>query len=285
MVFAFALLMVFLILAAQYEKWSLPIGVLLAVPFALFGALVAILIRGMQNDVYFQIGLTVLIALAAKNAILIFEFAVEMRIKEGLNAYDAAVKASKLRLRPIIMTSLAFILGCIPLAIASGASAASRQSLGTGVIGGMLGATVIAVFFIPMFFWALERRTAGKVPTSRRRDIRRRAIRRRVIRGSRGWSRPPMRRPRRCAGEIPMSAVRWRALARAAVGPLFGALMAGGCAVGPDYERPAVDVPEAYRFAESPPATVAATLETLRPLRQPSTRNGGASSATRCSTP
>jgi len=164
MVFAFALLMVFLILAAQYEKWSLPIGVLLAVPFALFGALVAILIRGMQNDVYFQIGLTVLIALAAKNAILIFEFAVEMRIKEGLNAYDAAVKASKLRLRPIIMTSLAFILGCIPLAIASGASAASRQSLGTGVIGGMLGATVIAVFFIPMFFWALERRTAGKVP-------------------------------------------------------------------------------------------------------------------------
>ncbi|MNV95290.1 Toluene efflux pump membrane transporter TtgB [compost metagenome] len=87
-----------------------------------------------------------------------------MRIKEGLSAYDAAVKASKLRLRPIIMTSLAFILGCIPLAIASGASAASRQSLGTGVIGGMLGATVIAVFFIPMFFWALERRTAGKVP-------------------------------------------------------------------------------------------------------------------------
>ncbi|MBY4948763.1 multidrug efflux RND transporter permease subunit [Cupriavidus respiraculi] len=164
MVFGFALLMVFLILAAQYEKWTLPIGVLLAVPFALFGALVAILVRGMENDVYFQIGLTVLIALAAKNAILIFEFAVEMRIKEGLSAYDAAVKASKLRLRPIIMTSLAFILGCIPLAIASGASAASRQSLGTGVIGGMLGATVIAVFFIPMFFWLLERRTAGKVP-------------------------------------------------------------------------------------------------------------------------
>ena len=162
MVFAFALLMVFLILAAQYEKWSLPLGVLLAVPFALFGALVGILVRGMENDVYFQIGLTVLIALAAKNAILIFEFAVEMREKEGLSAYDAAVKASKLRLRPIIMTSLAFILGCIPLAIASGASAASRQSLGTGVIGGMLGATVIAVFFIPMFFWGLERTSAKK---------------------------------------------------------------------------------------------------------------------------
>ncbi|WP_431276631.1 efflux RND transporter permease subunit [Variovorax ureilyticus] len=156
LVFAFALVMVFLILAAQYEKWSLPFGVLLAVPFALFGAIAAIWLRGIQNDVYFQIGLTVLIALAAKNAILIFEFAVELRHKEGLSPYDAAVGAAKLRLRPIIMTSLAFILGCIPLAIASGASAASRQSLGTGVIGGMLGATVIAIFFIPMFFWGLE---------------------------------------------------------------------------------------------------------------------------------
>ncbi|MEC5386538.1 multidrug efflux RND transporter permease subunit [Uliginosibacterium sp. H3] len=155
-VFAFALVMVFLILAAQYEKWSLPLGVLLAVPFALFGALVAIWLRGIQNDVYFQIGLTVLIALAAKNAILIFEFAVEIREKEGKSPYDAALEAAKLRLRPIVMTSLAFILGCIPLAIASGASAASRHSLGTGVIGGMLGATVIAIFFIPMFFWGLE---------------------------------------------------------------------------------------------------------------------------------
>jgi len=156
LVFAFALVMVFLILAAQYEKWSLPFGVLLAVPFALFCAIAAIWMRGIQNDVYFQIGLTVLIALAEKNAILIFEFAVELRHKEGLSPYDAAIGAAKLRLRPIIMTSLAFILGCIPLAIASGASAASRQSLGTGVIGGMLGATVIAIFFIPMFFWGLE---------------------------------------------------------------------------------------------------------------------------------
>ncbi len=161
-VFAFALGMVFLILAAQYEKWSLPLGVLMAVPFALFGALVGILMRGMENDVYFQIGLTVLIALAAKNAILIFEFAVEMREKEGLNAYDAALHAAKLRLRPIIMTSLAFILGCVPLAIASGASAASRRSLGTGVVFGMLGATVIALLFIPMFFWGLETLSAGK---------------------------------------------------------------------------------------------------------------------------
>jgi multidrug efflux pump len=164
-VFAFALVMVFLILAAQYEKWSLPFGVLLAVPFALFGAIAAIWMRGTENDVYFQIGLTVLIALAAKNAILIFEFAVELRQHEGLGPLDAALKAAKLRLRPIIMTSLAFILGCIPLAIASGASSASRHSLGTGVIGGMLGATVIAIFFIPMFFWGLETfsdRSAGK---------------------------------------------------------------------------------------------------------------------------
>ncbi|HEX6591409.1 MAG TPA: efflux RND transporter permease subunit, partial [Moraxellaceae bacterium] len=155
-VFIFGMIMVFLILAAQYEKWTLPFGVIMAVPFAIFGALVAILLRGLENDVYFQIGLTVLIALAAKNAILIFEFAVEMREKEGMAPLEAALHAAKLRLRPIIMTSLAFTLGCIPLAIASGASSASRHSLGTGVIGGMLGATAIAIFFIPMFYWGLE---------------------------------------------------------------------------------------------------------------------------------
>ncbi|WP_322031204.1 multidrug efflux RND transporter permease subunit [Paraburkholderia sp. J76] len=166
LVFGFALLMVFLILAAQYEKWSLPVGVLLAVPFAIFGALVGILLRGMENDVYFQIGLTVLIALAAKNAILIFEFAIEMREKENMSPFDAALHAAKLRLRPIIMTSLAFILGCVPLAIASGASAASRRSLGTGVIAGMLGATAIALFFIPMFFWGLETLSSRKKPSA-----------------------------------------------------------------------------------------------------------------------
>jgi len=155
LVFVFGLIMVFLILAAQYEKWSLPVGVLMAVPFALFGALLAILLRGLENDVYFQIGLTMLVALAAKNAILIFEFAVLNR-ESGESVYDAAVTAATERLRPIVMTSLAFILGCVPLAIALGASANSRHSIGTGVIGGMLGATVIAVFFIPMFFWALE---------------------------------------------------------------------------------------------------------------------------------
>ncbi|CAE6850478.1 Efflux pump membrane transporter BepE [Paraburkholderia nemoris] len=155
LVFVFGLVMVFLILAAQYEKWSLPFGVLLAVPFALFGALLAILLRGLQNDVYFQIGLTMLIALAAKNAILIFEFAVLNR-EAGKSVYDSAVMAASERLRPIVMTSFSFILGCVPLAIALGASANSRHSIGTGVIGGMLGATVIAVFFIPMFFYVLE---------------------------------------------------------------------------------------------------------------------------------
>ncbi|HTH61238.1 MAG TPA: multidrug efflux RND transporter permease subunit [Paraburkholderia sp.] len=154
-VFVFGLVMVFLILAAQYEKWSLPFGVLMAVPFALFGALLAILLRGLENDIYFQIGLTMLVALAAKNAILIFEFAV-MNRDGGASVMDATIVASEERLRPIVMTSLAFILGCVPLAIATGASANSRHSIGTGVIGGMLGATVIAIFFIPMFYFLLE---------------------------------------------------------------------------------------------------------------------------------
>ena len=155
--FTFGLIFVFLILAAQYESWTLPFGVLMAVPFALLGALLAIVLRGIPNDVYFQIGLLTLIALAAKNAILIIEFAVDLHKKEGKSLYDSAVEAAKLRFRPIVMTSFAFILGVVPLAIASGASANSRHSIGTGVIGGMLGATVIAVFFIPMFFLVLEK--------------------------------------------------------------------------------------------------------------------------------
>ena len=154
-VLVFGLIMVFLILAAQYEKWSLPLGVLSAVPFALFGALLAIFMRGLSNDIYFQIGLTILIALGAKNAILIFEYAVTNRAA-GQSVYDAAINAARDRLRPIVMTSLAFTLGCVPLAIAAGVSANSKISIGTGVIGGMLGATVIAIFFIPMFYWAIE---------------------------------------------------------------------------------------------------------------------------------
>ncbi len=153
--FGFGLVMVFLILAAQYEKWSLPFSVMIAVPFGVLGALLAVWLRGLDNDVYFQIGLVTLIALAAKNAILIVEFAV-MKHEEGLKVVDAALEAAKLRFRPIVMTSLAFILGCVPLAISTGAGANSRHSIGTGVIGGMIGATVLAIFFVPLFFRLFE---------------------------------------------------------------------------------------------------------------------------------
>ena len=158
----FGIVMVFLILAAQYEKWTLPLAVVLAVPFALLGALLAIWLRGLTNDVYFQIGLVTLVGLAAKNAILIVEFAVLKR-QEGASALEAAVEAARLRFRPIIMTSLAFILGVVPLAISSGAGSASRHSIGTGVIGGMLVATFVATFFIPMFY----RLVAWREPKSR----------------------------------------------------------------------------------------------------------------------
>jgi hydrophobe/amphiphile efflux-1 (HAE1) family protein len=154
--FAFAIVMVFLILAAQYEKWSLPLAVVMAVPFALMGALTAIWIRGMPNDIYFQIGLVVLIGLASKNAILIVEFAAQ-KYAEGMSVVDAALEGARLRFRPIIMTSLAFVLGVFPLVKATGAGAAARQSMGTGVFGGMIAATFIATLFIPLFFKWLER--------------------------------------------------------------------------------------------------------------------------------
>ncbi|WP_068825505.1 efflux RND transporter permease subunit [Pseudomonas sp. BMS12] len=153
--FIFGLIMVFLILAAQYERWTLPLAVVTAVPFAVFGAILAVWLRGIQNDVYFQVGLVTLIGLAAKNAILIVEFAVMLRA-EGKGIFDSAFEAAKLRFRPIVMTSLAFILGCVPLAISTGAGSASRHSIGTGVIGGMLAATLLATFMIPMFYLLVE---------------------------------------------------------------------------------------------------------------------------------
>ena len=153
--FVFGLILVFLILAAQYERWTLPLAVVTAVPFAVFGAILAVWLRGIQNDVYFQVGLVTLIGLAAKNAILIVEFAVLLRA-EGKGIFEAALEAAKLRFRPIVMTSLAFILGCVPLAISSGAGSASRHSIGTGVIGGMLAATLLATFLIPMFYLLVE---------------------------------------------------------------------------------------------------------------------------------
>ncbi|MBO4334392.1 MAG: multidrug efflux RND transporter permease subunit [Desulfovibrio sp.] len=151
MIFALALLMVFLILAAQYESFSLPMAVLTAVPFGVFGALVATWMRGLNNDVYFQVALVTLIGLAAKNAILIVEFAQESW-RNGLCLEAAALRASRLRFRPIVMTSLAFILGVVPLAISTGAGANSRHAIGTAVIGGMLAATCVATLFVPFFF-------------------------------------------------------------------------------------------------------------------------------------
>jgi len=149
--FSFAIIMVFLILAAQFETWGLPLAVIMAVPFALLGALLAVLLRGMPNDIYFQIGLITLIGLAAKNAILIVEFA-SQKMEEGMPVVEAAIAAAKLRFRPIVMTSMAFVLGIVPLVIATGAGAAARQSMGTGVFGGMILATFVATIFIPLFF-------------------------------------------------------------------------------------------------------------------------------------
>jgi HAE1 family hydrophobic/amphiphilic exporter-1 len=155
-VFGLAIVFVFLILAAQYESWTMPFMVLLAVPLALFGALLALWLRGLQIDVYSQIGFVMLIGLAAKNAILIVEFA-KRRREEGLEIVEAALEAARLRLRPILMTAFAFILGVVPLMVATGAGAASRQSIGTTVFGGMLAATILTLAFVPVFYVAIER--------------------------------------------------------------------------------------------------------------------------------
>ncbi|MEO0018812.1 MAG: hypothetical protein RLZZ522_2095 [Verrucomicrobiota bacterium] len=162
-IFGMAILFVFLLLAAQYESWSLPFAVLLSVPTVILGTMVGLLLRKFDMNVYAQVGLVMLIGLAAKNAILIIEFA-KMKRDEGVPTIDAAIEGAKLRLRPILMTSFAFILGCVPLAIASGAGAISRQVMGGAVIGGMLAATCIAIFIIPVSYFIVERMT-GKGKT------------------------------------------------------------------------------------------------------------------------
>ena len=156
-IFAFALLFVFLVLAALYESWAIPFGVLLGLPISVFGALVGIWFRGLVNDVYVQIGIVMLIGLAAKTAILIVEFAKSKREIEGFSAYDAAMEGAQLRFRAILMTTISFVAGMIPLVVASGAGAASRWSLGTAVFSGMGMATVLSVFFIPVLYYAIEK--------------------------------------------------------------------------------------------------------------------------------
>jgi multidrug efflux pump len=164
-IISFGLVMIVLVLAAQYEQWSLPLAVLLAVPTGVFGAMLAVALRGGERDIYFQIGLLTLAALAAKNAILIVEFCVVLR-RSGRSILDSAVEAARLRFRPIVMTSLTFILGVVPLAIATGAGAASQHSIGTGVLGGMVTATALGLLFVPTFFaaitWLVDRMHRGE---------------------------------------------------------------------------------------------------------------------------
>ncbi len=154
--YGLSLLIVFLCLAALYESWSIPVSVLLVVPLGVVGALLAAMLTGLGNDIYLQVGLITTIGVSAKNAILIVEFA-EERMNEGMNAFDAAIAAAKLRLRPILMTSLAFIFGVFPLAITTGAGAGGQNAIGRAVVGGMLSATVLAIFFVPMFFLLVKR--------------------------------------------------------------------------------------------------------------------------------
>lgn len=161
--------MVLLILAAQFERWSLPLAVVMSVPFALLGALLAVAIRQMPADIYFNIGLVVLVGLSAKNAILILEFAAQ-KMAVGLSPAEAALEAARQRFRPIIMTSLAFMLGVVPLLFAQGAGAGARQSMGTGVFGGMLLATFVAPLFVPLFFRLLTRVRGTRADADKRHE-------------------------------------------------------------------------------------------------------------------
>lgn len=159
------MLFVFLCLAALYESWSIPLAVLLVVPLGVLGSVLAVMFRGMDNDVYFKVGLITIIGLSAKNAILIIEFAKELR-EQGKPLLEAAIEAAQLRFRPILMTSLAFTLGVVPLAIASGPGAASQRAIGTGVLGGMLSATVLAVIFVPVFYVFIMRLMSPRTVTT-----------------------------------------------------------------------------------------------------------------------
>jgi multidrug efflux pump len=169
--YAISLVVVFLCLAALYESWSIPVAVMLVVPLGLVGAIIATLARGLSNDVFFQVGLLTTVGLATKNAILIVEFAKENH-DVGMDLIEATVHAARQRLRPILMTSLAFILGVMPLALSNGAGSGGQNAIGTGVVGGMLSATILAIFFVPVFFVAtlslFRQRSATPAPDQRR---------------------------------------------------------------------------------------------------------------------
>jgi HAE1 family hydrophobic/amphiphilic exporter-1 len=228
-IFALSFLFVFLILAALYESWSLPFSVLLGTPIAVFGAFAALLSRQMVNNVFAQIGLVMLIGLAAKNAILIVEFA-RLEYEKGKPLIEATLTGARLRLRPILMTSFAFIFGSLPLWFATGAGAVSRRILGTVVIGGMLAATCVAVCLIPVTFYVVE-----KLPAA-------------------------------AAGEKPKAAPRFDAMPPgeslherhgrtkkvSSLLAFFAVLLGAGCAVGPNYKRPAVDSPAVFRDDNAP---------------------------------
>ena len=159
--YGISILVVFLCLAALYESWSIPFSVIMVVPLGVLGALLAVSLRGLENDVFFQVGLLTTVGLSAKNAILIVEFARDLQISQKMGPIEAAMEAARLRLRPILMTSLAFILGTMPLAISNGAGSASQHAIGTGVIGGMVTATFLAIFMVPMFFVVVRAHFGG----------------------------------------------------------------------------------------------------------------------------
>jgi multidrug efflux pump len=166
--YGISLIIVFLCLAALYESWSIPVAVLLVIPLGLVGAIAAVTLRGLQNDVYLQVGLITTMGITAKNAILMVEFAERAEL-EGKRVIDAAIEAARIRLRPILMTSFAFIFGVMPLAISTGAGANSRIAIGTAVVGGMVTATVLAVFYIPLFFVLVRRSVRDGVAALRER--------------------------------------------------------------------------------------------------------------------
>ena len=237
MLFSLSFIVVFLALAALYESWSVPIAVLLVVPLGIVGAVLAVTVRGLSNDVFFQVGLLTTMGLAAKNAILIVEFA-EAAVKDGKTPIEAAIEAGRLRLRPILMTSLAFVVGVLPLALSNGAGSGGQNDIGTGVVGGMIAATVLAIFFVPLFYVLVRRVSppkARKAPADRIADAQRAGR-------------------LRCAAPLP---------ALRLVAALVAGGLLGGCIdMAPKYSRPALPVdaalPSGGAYASAEPVQVAA---------------------------